>query len=84
VDRAELAVRQDSFGLTRIKGMQLMGSNDLATWTPIAGTPKSTLRWQDLPALEGAGTSFRYLRLTNGTILNVAELRLYGATQQPQ
>lgn len=78
VERAELAVRQDNYGLSRIAGMQLLGSNDLSDWTPIAGTPEATLAWQDLPVLEGAGSSYRYLRLTNGTILNVAELRLYG------
>lgn len=79
VDRAELAVRQDSYGLSRIDGMELQGSADLETWTPVAGTPTSTLRWQDLPAEEGAGNEFRYLRLTNQDILNVAELRLYGS-----
>ncbi|WP_323958848.1 hypothetical protein GC088_09830 [Arthrobacter sp. JZ12] len=81
VDRAELAVRQDNFGLTRISEMQLMGSNDLTTWTQVAGTPQKTLRWQDLPTGDGAGTQFRYLRLTNRTILNVAELKLYGTLQ---
>ncbi|WP_442576371.1 PxKF domain-containing protein [Microbacterium sp. F51-2R] len=84
LDRVELAVRQDSLGVTRVKNMRLLGSNNLQQWSTLVTGVQQTLSWQGVavdPALAGSG--FRYLRLTNGDILNLAELRLYGAVTSP-
>lgn len=77
IDRLELAMRQDQFGTSRISNLQLMGSNDRTSWTVLARNVQPTLVWQSPSLL--AGTPFRYLRLTNGNIINIAEMRLYGA-----
>lgn len=74
---AELLVRQDGYGTSRIADMRLEGSNDLQTWarlTPAA--PAKTLDWQQWTV--SGDTSYRYIRLVNGQILNVAELIVFG------
>lgn len=83
VQRMELALRQDNLGLTRMRNLRVLASNDLAQWTTLAQGVQSTLAWQEFGVSDttAAATRFRYLRLTNGDILNVAELRLYGAVE---
>lgn len=74
---AELLVRQDGYGTSRIADMRLEGSNDFQTWTRLTPTvPAKTLEWQKWTVT--AGDSYRYIRIANGQILNVAELRLFG------
>ncbi|WP_203581859.1 alginate lyase family protein [Microbacterium hibisci] len=73
----ELLVRQDGYGTSRIADMRLEGSDDLQTWTrltPVA--PAKTLEWQRWAVQGDAG--YRYIRIANGQILGVAELRLFG------
>lgn len=75
---AELLVRQDGYGTSRIADMRLEGSNDLQTWIRLTpGAPVKTLDWQVWPVQDDA--PFRYIRIVNGQILNVAELNLFGA-----
>ncbi|MGK3949560.1 carbohydrate-binding protein [Microbacterium sp. K2] len=74
---AELLVRQDGYGTSRIADMRLEGSSDLQTWTRLTPTaPAKTLDWQQWTVSDDA--SFRYIRLVNGQILNVAELIVFG------
>ena len=74
---AELLVRQDGYGTSRIADMRLEGSNDLQTWNRLTpGVPAKTLEWQRWP-VQGE-TGYRYIRIANGQILGVAELRLFG------
>lgn len=74
---ADLLVRQDGYGTSRIADMRLEGSNDLQTWTRLTPTaPAKTLDWQQWTVSDD--TSFRYIRLVNGQILNVAELIVFG------
>lgn len=74
---AELLVRQDGYGTSRIADMRLEGSNDLKTWTRLTPrAPAKTLDWQQWGV--GGDASFRYIRLVNGQILNVAELIVFG------
>lgn len=84
LDRVDLAVRQDTFGLTRLKNMNVQGSNDRQSWDTLASGVQSTYAWQALTtpaALIGKG--YRYLRITNGDIINLAELRLFGEVFSP-
>jgi hypothetical protein len=75
---AELLVRQDGYGTSRIADMRLEGSNDMQTWTRLTpAVPAKTLEWQRWTVT--AGDAYRYIRLVNGQILNVAELHLYGS-----
>jgi hypothetical protein len=76
---AEILVRQDGYGTSRIADMRLEGSNDGVTWTRLTPTaPAKTLAWQQWAVTDD--TPFRYVRLVNGQILNVAELNLFGST----
>lgn len=75
---AEVLVRQDGYGISRISNMRLEGSNDLTTWTRLTPTvPRGTLDWQPWQITDA--TAFRYVRLINGQIINIAELRLFGS-----
>jgi hypothetical protein len=50
----------------------------MQTWTRLTpAVPAKTLEWQRWTVT--AGDAYRYLRLVNGQILNVAELHLYGS-----
>ena len=74
---AELLVRQDGYGTSRIADMRLEGSNDLQTWTRLTPVvPAKILEWQRW-AVQASGP-YRYIRIANGQILGVAELRLFG------
>jgi hypothetical protein len=77
VQQADLLVRQDSYGTSRASNLQLQGSNDLSTWTPLTGNAKATLAWQNLVGTS-TGTGYRYLKIANTTYINIAELRLFG------
>jgi len=85
LDRIELALRQDSLGTSRLSNLRLYGSDDLSTWTTLVTGAQPTLAWQSLgltdPTLAGHG--YRHLRLSNGNIMGVAELRLYGSVYSP-
>lgn len=75
---AELLVRQDGYGTSRIADLRLEGSNDLATWTRLTpAVPQRVLEWQQWAVADHA--AYRYLRVANGQILGIAELRLFGA-----
>jgi hypothetical protein len=76
VDGADFLARQDNNGMVRMSGLVLEGSNDLATWTPLTEPTFKTLSWQHLPSLDDGG--YRYVRLVNGALIDVAELRLFG------
>ena len=74
---AELLVRQDGYGISRISNMRLEGSDDLVTWTRLTpALPRGTLDWQVWPVSDSG--SYRYVRLVNGNIIGVAELRAHG------
>ncbi|WP_194762301.1 carbohydrate-binding protein [Microbacterium sp. UFMG61] len=74
---ADLLVRQDGYGTSRIADMRLEGSNDLQSWTRLTpAAPVKTLDWQQWTVADD--TAFRYIRLVNGQILNVAELIVFG------
>ncbi|MEV7663315.1 discoidin domain-containing protein [Paenarthrobacter sp. NPDC089316] len=76
--RAEILLRQDGYGTSRVRDLRLEGSNDGQNWkrlTPAA--PKSVLPWQ--PWTVNDNSQYRYVRLVNGDIMGVAELRLYGS-----
>lgn len=74
---AELLVRQDGYGTSRIADMRLEGSNDLQTWTRLTpAAPAKVLEWQRWTVADQG--AYRYIRLVNGQILNVAELRVFG------
>lgn len=76
---AEILVRQDGYGTSRIADMRLEGSNDGVTWTRLTpAAPAKTLAWQQWAVTDDS--AFRYVRIVNGQILNVAELNLFGST----
>jgi len=76
---AEMLVRQDGYGTSRIADMRLEGSNDGVTWTRLTPTvPAKTLAWQQWAVTDDS--PFRFVRIVNGQILNVAELNLFGST----
>jgi len=75
---AELLVRQDGYGTSRIADLRLEGSNDLQSWTRLTpAVPAKTLEWQRWGVQGDA--AYRYVRIANGQILGVAELRLFGS-----
>lgn len=74
---AHLLVRQGGYGTSRIADMRLEGSDDLQSWTRLTpAAPAKTLDWQQWTVTDD--TAFRYIRLVNGQILNVAELIVFG------
>ncbi|MEV3935294.1 putative Ig domain-containing protein [Glycomyces sp. NPDC049804] len=77
VDRADFLARQDNNGLVRMDGQVLQGSNDLQHWTTLTDPTFKTLSWQHLPSQSDEG--FRYVRIANNVLIDVAELRLFGA-----
>ncbi len=81
---AEILVRQDGYGTSRIADMRLEGSQDGETWTRITpAAPTKTPAWQQWDVTDD--TAFRYIRIANGQILGVAELRLFGElVREPQ
>jgi hypothetical protein len=76
LDRADFLARQDNNGLTRMADQVLEGSNDLHTWTRLTDPTVAELDWQNLDSLE-EGT-YRYLRVSNGNRIGIAELRVFG------
>lgn len=75
---ADLLVRQDGYGISRIDQMRLEGSNDRENWTRLTpDVPQGTLDWQSWSI--GSDDGYRYIRLINGQIMGVAELRLFGS-----
>ncbi len=76
LDRADFLARQDNNGLTRMDDQVIQGSNDLSTWTTLTGPTAAEHDWQNLDS--SGETGYRYLRVSNGNIIGVAELRLFG------
>lgn len=84
VERIEVAVRQDTFGLTRNKNTRIQGSNDRQTWETLASGVQATYAWQSLPVQTSlVGKGYRYLRITNSEILNLSEMRVFGTVFSP-
>ncbi|MCE0459466.1 discoidin domain-containing protein [Curtobacterium flaccumfaciens] len=84
VQRAELLVRQDTWGTSRAPRLHLEGSNDQTTWTAITNNAQSTLDWQTLSLRPGtAPAAYRYLKISNDNWINIAELRLFGTRVAP-
>lgn len=73
---ADVLVRQDQYGTSRLSGLRFEGSNDLSAWTPLTSNVVATPDWQSLNGLDGG--AFRFIRLTNRNIINIAEVRLFG------
>jgi hypothetical protein len=72
----DVLVRQDQYGTSRLSTLRFEGSNDRTVWTPLTGSVRGTLEWQRLESQ--SNESFRYIRLTNGNIMNIAETRVFG------
>jgi hypothetical protein len=77
VDRLDFLARQHDEGMRQMDGLVFEGSNDLSSWTTLTDPTRKTLAWQNLPASGDEG--FRYLRVKNGMLIHVAELRLFGS-----
>jgi hypothetical protein len=73
---ADVLVRQDQYGTSRLSTLRFEGSNDGNSWVPMTKTVTATQDWQRIDGLNAG--SFRYLRLTNGNIINLAEVRVSG------
>ncbi|KUO21349.1 discoidin domain-containing protein [Streptomyces dysideae] len=76
LDRADFLARQDNNGLTRMVDQVLEGSNDLRNWTRLTDPTVAEHDWQNLDSLDESG--FRYLRISNGNRISIAELRVFG------
>jgi hypothetical protein len=76
LDRADFLARQDNNGLTRMADQVLEGSNDLKNWTRLTAPTMAEHDWQNLDSLDESG--FRYLRVSNGNRIDIAELRVFG------
>ena len=76
VDRLDYLARQDNEGARQMDGLVFEGSNDLSSWTTLTEPTFKTLSWQNLPSSGDEG--FRYLRVKNGMLIHIAELRLFG------
>nr|BFF22426.1 hypothetical protein GCM10025732_03910 [Glycomyces mayteni] len=77
LDRADFLARQDNNGMIRMADLVLEGSNDLESWTRLTDPAVKTLSWQGLDA-EGT-EGHRYLRVSNGALIDIAELRVFGS-----
>lgn len=80
--RADMLVRQDQYGTSRLSNLSFEGSNDLLTWASVSSAAQPTPDWQNLNGTK-SDTGYRYLRLRNGNIINVAELRIFGTLSTP-
>ncbi|SDL33894.1 Putative Ig domain-containing protein [Glycomyces sambucus] len=80
LDRADLLARQDNNGMIRMADLVLEGSNDLQDWTRLTDPAVKNLDWQGLDADGGDG--YRYLRIANGALIDIAELRVFGNLDQ--
>ncbi len=84
LDRAELLVRQDTWGTSRASQLHFEGSNDQQTWTTLTNNAQSTLDWQSLALRPGTKPApYRYLKIANDNWVNIAELRLFGDRTAP-
>ncbi len=78
MDRLDYLARQDNEGVRQMNGLVFEGSNDLSTWTTLTAPTFKTLTWQNLPAMDDG--AYRYLRVKNGMLIHIAELRLLGTS----
>lgn len=77
----DVLVRQDQYGTSRLSTLRFEGSADGTTWTPMTTTVTASADWQHLDSTNAG--AFRYLRLTNGNIINIAETRVFGTVSGP-
>lgn len=76
VDRLDYLARQHDEGMRQMDHLVFEGSNDLSSWTTLTEPTFKTLSWQNL---ESSGDeAYRYLRVRNGMLIHIAELRLFG------
>ncbi|MBE1879020.1 putative Ig domain-containing protein [Myceligenerans pegani] len=77
LDRIDYLAAQNTPGMVRMPDMVFQGSNDLENWTTVAEQPFKTMQWQALDATDTG--SYRYLRVSNSTFIDIAELRFHGS-----
>jgi hypothetical protein len=77
LDRIDYLAAQNNNGMTRMPDLVFQGSDDLQTWTTVAEQPFKTMQWQHLEATDTGG--YRYLRISNSTNIDIAELRIAGS-----
>ncbi len=79
LDRIDYLAAQNNNGMIRMPDLVFQGSNDLEDWTTIAEQPFKTMQWQSLDATNTG--DFRYLRISNSTFIDIAELRVSGSVE---
>jgi hypothetical protein len=74
----EVIGRQDQYS-TRVNGLVVQGSNDMAAWTTLTPAARSTADWQTLPV--ASPVPYRYIRVYNPNAWfgSINEVRLHGA-----
>ncbi|GAA2155060.1 putative Ig domain-containing protein [Glycomyces lechevalierae] len=77
LDRIDYLAAQNNNGMIRMPDLVFQGSDDLEHWTTIAEQPFKTMAWQNLDATDTG--SYRYLRVSNSTYIDIAELRVFGS-----
>ncbi|MFC3495684.1 Ig domain-containing protein [Glycomyces rhizosphaerae] len=76
LDRIDYLAAQNNNGMVRMPDLVFQGSDDLDHWTTIAEQPFKTMSWQNLDATDTG--NYRYLRVSNSTYIDIAELRIFG------
>ncbi|MEU5870847.1 putative Ig domain-containing protein [Glycomyces sp. NPDC047369] len=80
LDRVDFMSLRDNNGMIRLPNLRLQGSNDLENWTDLTGRAFNTHAWQGLDTIDQG--AYRYLRFTNTTVINVAEVRVFGTAER--
>jgi hypothetical protein len=77
LERIDYLAAQNNNAMIRMPDLVFQGSNDLETWTTVAEQPFKAMQWQSLDATDTG--SYRYLRVSNSTYIDIAELRVSGS-----